>query len=129
VGGPPALWHENRELSVASKGINERLMSLVTASKLKRAHDYFLDTNALWTDTANSEKHPQSLPGLIPAACGVTSTRVFQDTSLLAARSFIDLDAVIRLLEQGQRRLAAHTESLRSLTAWHWIVKLNLNAY
>ena len=39
------------------------------------------------------------------------------------------LDAVIRQLEQGLPRLAADTERLRSLTAWPWIIRLNLNAH
>jgi DDE superfamily endonuclease len=43
-------------------------------------------------------------------------------------RVFNHLDAVIRQLEQGLPRLAAAAERLRSLTAWPWIVRLNLNA-
>ena len=44
-------------------------------------------------------------------------------------RVFSHLDAVIRQLEQGLPRLAADSERLRSLTAWPWILSLNLNAY
>jgi hypothetical protein len=43
-------------------------------------------------------------------------------------RVFDHLDAVIRQLEQGLPRLAADPERLRSLTAWPWIISLNLNA-
>ena len=44
-------------------------------------------------------------------------------------RVFNHLDAVIRQLEDGLPRMAANPEGLRSLTAWPWIVRLNLNAY
>ena len=44
-------------------------------------------------------------------------------------RVFNHLDAVIRQLEDGLLRLAANSEGLRSLTAWPWIIRLNLNAY
>ena len=43
-------------------------------------------------------------------------------------RVFADLGSVIRQLETGLPRLAANTAGLRSLTAWPWIVSLNLNA-
>jgi hypothetical protein len=43
-------------------------------------------------------------------------------------RVFNHLDAVIGQLHQGLPRLAADRERLRSLTAWPWIVSLNLNA-
>lgn len=43
-------------------------------------------------------------------------------------RVYADLHSVIGQLEQGLPRLAANTEGLRSLTAWPWIVSLNLNA-
>jgi hypothetical protein len=43
-------------------------------------------------------------------------------------RVFDDLGAVIRQLETGLPRLAANTQGLRSLTAWPWIISLNLNA-
>lgn len=43
-------------------------------------------------------------------------------------RVFDHLDAVIRQLEHGLPRMAADRDSLRSLTAWPWIVSLNLNA-
>jgi hypothetical protein len=44
-------------------------------------------------------------------------------------RVFSHLDAVIRQLHQGLPRLAADQERLRSLTAWPWIISLNLNAH
>ena len=44
-------------------------------------------------------------------------------------RVFNHLDAVIRQLEQGLPRLAADSDRLRSLTAWPWIVRLNLDAH
>jgi len=44
-------------------------------------------------------------------------------------RVFNHLDAVIRQLEDGLPRMAANSEGLRSLTAWPWIVRLNLNAH
>lgn len=44
-------------------------------------------------------------------------------------RVFNHLDAVIQQLEVGLPRLAAHADGLRSLTAWPWIVSLNLNAH
>ncbi len=44
-------------------------------------------------------------------------------------RVFNHLDAVIRQLHQGLPRLAADPQRLRSLTAWPWIVSLNLNAH
>lgn len=44
-------------------------------------------------------------------------------------RVFNSLDAVIRQLEKGLPRLAANHQTLRSLTAWPWIVSLNLNAH
>ena len=43
-------------------------------------------------------------------------------------RLFNHMDAVIRQLEQGLPRLTADSKSLRSLTAWPWIISLNLNA-
>jgi hypothetical protein len=43
-------------------------------------------------------------------------------------RVFNHLDAVIRQLEQGLPRLTADSARLRSLTAWPWIISLNLNA-
>jgi len=43
-------------------------------------------------------------------------------------RVFADLGSVIRQLEDGLPRLAANHNGLRSLTAWPWIVSLNLNA-
>lgn len=44
-------------------------------------------------------------------------------------RVFSHLDAVVRQLEQGLYRLAADRDRLSSLTAWPWIVSLNLNAH
>lgn len=43
-------------------------------------------------------------------------------------RVFESMEAVIAQLEAGLPRLAANTIGLRSLTAWPWIVSLNLNA-
>ena len=43
-------------------------------------------------------------------------------------RVFADLPGVIRQLEAGLPRLAANNSGLRSLTAWPWIISLNLNA-
>src|SRR5487761_739938 len=44
-------------------------------------------------------------------------------------RVFKHLDAVIGQLEQGLPRLTADPDHLRSLTAWPWIISLNLNAH
>lgn len=44
-------------------------------------------------------------------------------------RVFDHLDAVVRQLEQGLPRLANDSQRLRSLTAWPWIISLNLNAH
>lgn len=44
-------------------------------------------------------------------------------------RVFDHMDGVIRQLEHGLRRMAADTEGLRSLTAWPWIISLNVNAH
>jgi len=44
-------------------------------------------------------------------------------------RVFNRLDAVIRQLEHGLLHLAAHHQARRCLTAWPWIVSLNLNAH
>ena len=44
-------------------------------------------------------------------------------------RVFNPRDAGIRQLEHGLPCLAADSERLRSLTAWPWIVSLNLNAH
>lgn len=43
-------------------------------------------------------------------------------------RVFADLPSVTNQLEQGLPRLAADPQRLRSITAWPWIVSLNLNA-
>jgi len=43
-------------------------------------------------------------------------------------RGFDSLDGVRRQLESGLPRLASHHASLRTLTAWPWIVSLNLKA-
>ncbi len=44
-------------------------------------------------------------------------------------RVFNHLEAVVRQLEHGLLRLAADAEGLRSLTAWPWIISLNLKAH
>lgn len=44
-------------------------------------------------------------------------------------RVFNDLESVRRQLEDGLPRLAANRASIRSLTAWPWIVSINLNAH
>lgn len=43
-------------------------------------------------------------------------------------RVFADLASVTQQLERGLPKLAADHQSLQSLTAWPWIVSLNLNA-
>jgi hypothetical protein len=43
-------------------------------------------------------------------------------------RVFSDLASVIAQLEHGLPQLAADPERLRSITAWPWIISLNLNA-
>ena len=43
-------------------------------------------------------------------------------------RVFDSLDGVTAQLEAGLPRMAANHEALRSLTAWPWIISLNLNA-
>jgi hypothetical protein len=43
-------------------------------------------------------------------------------------RVFESMGAVARQLEAGLPRLVAHTQALQSLTAWPWMVKLNLIA-
>jgi len=44
-------------------------------------------------------------------------------------RVFSDLAAVIRQLQRGLPQLSADRERLRSLTAWPWIISLNLKAH
>lgn len=44
-------------------------------------------------------------------------------------RVFDSMDGVRTQLQAGLPRLAANTQALRSLTAWPWIVSLNLNAH
>lgn len=44
-------------------------------------------------------------------------------------RVFSDLAGVTRQLESGLPRLAENRDCLRSITAWPWIVNLNLNAH
>lgn len=44
-------------------------------------------------------------------------------------RVFADLAGVTRQLESGLPKLAANTESVRSISAWPWIVSLNMNAH
>jgi hypothetical protein len=43
-------------------------------------------------------------------------------------RVFNELGAVVRQLEQGLPRMSADRAGLRSLTAWPWIISINLNA-
>lgn len=43
-------------------------------------------------------------------------------------RVFESMKGVVSQLEAGLPRMAANTQSLRSLTAWPWIVSLNLKA-
>jgi len=44
-------------------------------------------------------------------------------------RVFSDMEAVVAQLAQGLPRLASDPQRLRSLTAWPWIVSLNVNAH
>ena len=44
-------------------------------------------------------------------------------------RVFNHIDAVVKQLEQGLPRLAANADGLRSLTAWPWIISINLMAH
>lgn len=44
-------------------------------------------------------------------------------------RVFADLDSVLGQLQESLPRLAADRAALRGLTAWPWIVRLNLNAH
>lgn len=44
-------------------------------------------------------------------------------------RVFTDLHSVLGPLEAGLPRLASDRKGLRSLTAWPWIISLNLNAH
>lgn len=44
-------------------------------------------------------------------------------------RVFADLDSVLAQLQESLPRMAADRAALRSLTAWPWIVGLNLNAH
>jgi hypothetical protein len=41
---------------------------------------------------------------------------------------FADLASVTAQLERGLPKLAADSQRLRGITAWPWIVSLNLNA-
>ena len=43
-------------------------------------------------------------------------------------RVFNSMDGVIAQLQAGLPRMAANSQRLRSLTAWPWIISLNLNA-
>ncbi len=43
-------------------------------------------------------------------------------------RVFDSMEGVLAQLEGGLPRMAANTEGLRSLTAWPWIVSLNMKA-
>lgn len=44
-------------------------------------------------------------------------------------RVFADLDSVLAKLQESLPSMAADRAALRSLTAWPWIVRLNLNAH
>jgi len=44
-------------------------------------------------------------------------------------RVFADLDSVLVQLQESLPKMAADRAALRSLTAWPWIVSLNLNAH
>lgn len=44
-------------------------------------------------------------------------------------RVFADLTSVTRQLEAGLPKLAANTATVHSITAWPWIISLNLNAH
>ena len=44
-------------------------------------------------------------------------------------RVFADLSSVIHQLETGLPRLAENAKGLQTVTAWPWIVSLNLNAH
>lgn len=44
-------------------------------------------------------------------------------------RVFESMEGVVRQLDTGLPRLADNHDALRSLTAWPWIVSLNLNAH
>jgi hypothetical protein len=44
-------------------------------------------------------------------------------------RVFATLDAVLEQLNAGLIRLAADTDTLRSIAGWSWIVSINLNAF
>jgi hypothetical protein len=43
-------------------------------------------------------------------------------------RVFADMAGVLRQLEQGLPRLAGDPDRVRSITAWPWMISLNLNA-
>jgi len=43
-------------------------------------------------------------------------------------RVFADLASVTAQLERGLPKLAADSQRLRGITAWPWIISLNLNA-
>ena len=47
---------------------------------------------------------------------------------LFPNRVFSDMAGVVHELEQGLPQLAADTDRIRSIAAWPWIVRLNLNA-
>ena len=48
---------------------------------------------------------------------------------LFPNRVFSDMAGVVHELEQGLPQLAADTDRIRSIAAWPWIVRLNLNAH
>jgi len=82
---------------------------------------YQLDPDKLWCAGARSCSAPQLNPQ--EHIWDKLREKEFPN------RVFNHLDAVIRQLEQGLPSLAADRDRLRSLTAWPWIVSLNLNAH
>jgi len=44
-------------------------------------------------------------------------------------RVYNSLEGVVAQLEAGLPRLAENTKAIRSLTAWPWLIRLNLNAH
>jgi ABC-type sugar transport system ATPase subunit len=63
-----------------------------------------------------------SLVGTMPVVDNIFLGREFPN------RVFESMDAVVGQLEAGLLRLAGNTKALRSLTAWPWIVSLNMKA-
>ena len=48
---------------------------------------------------------------------------------LFPNRIFVDMAGVVYELETGLPQLAVDTDRIRSIAAWPWIVRLNLNAH